>query len=194
MDPSNAEPLEPTAEDLHSTLTMQLPSILRIMDRRLPQFHADLEGCGRYAIDFEDWSSCVKYVRQLHGVVTDGAQVDADLGPTGPMLNAESLHPVVWDAVKHRWGHGNDLDAIRRAATEVEQQLRDKVGIHDNDVTSIVGGVFKNDESGRPAVRLRFPDLQPDSNTWANAHEGAAAFGRGVSRVDVAGHAARSCP
>lgn len=117
-------------------------------------------------------------VQMLEAIAEDLEEVDKT--PGLPEIDLSSLHPWIVDAASRLWHDGHRRQAVQAAATSVENWLRAKTKVHQGSVASLVGSAFSSAQPTGKSPRLRFPDIGPtDSDAWKNAHEGAAAFGRG---------------
>lgn len=99
--------------------------------------------------------------------------------PDAPVVGTRTLHPWVAEASARLWANGHRQQAVQAAGSVVEQWLRVKLGSHQGSVASLVGSAFSSKDPTPEQPRLRFRGYEPGSDAWTNAHEGAAAFGRG---------------
>ena len=112
---------------------------------------------------------------------------DVDVAVSEPDLvppSVAGLHPWVRDPAARLWHDGYRRQAVQAAATSIEGWLKNKLGIFDANAATLVNAFGSGDPTPR-LPRLRFPDVGPaDSDSWKNAHDGAASFGRGcVMRI-----------
>ena len=131
------------------------------------------------------YSTALVAAERLTGILQQQERLEAILGPKGPVLAAGGLHEWVWHAAVDLWDSGHFKEAVRSAASAVEEQTCLKIDRRDLTGTSIFNEAFSLDppEPGRP--RLRFAHIEETagsgqrSQEWKSAHEGAMAFGRG---------------
>jgi hypothetical protein len=125
------------------------------------------------------WSQVDKIVLTLIGNLESQEEVDGLLGPTGPLLSAEGLHPWVWGPAASLWDDGHRRASIQAASTQLDLALQGKLSRFDSGGTDLVTQAFNlaAPEPGKP--RLRFPGLQPGTDIYKSAHEGAMNLGRG---------------
>ena len=131
------------------------------------------------------WDTALEAAERLIGILQQQEKHDAILGPSGPLLAAAVLHKWVWNAAVDLWDSGHYKEAVRSAASAVEDQTRLKIDRRDLTGAAIFTEAFGLDlpEPGRP--RLRFARIEEKagsgkrSQEWTSAHEGAMAFGRG---------------
>lgn len=121
-------------------------------------------------------------VSSLRAMIED---VEADvLEPDLSAPGVEGLHPWVREPSARLWNDGYRRQAVQAAATSIETWLKTKLAVFDANFTTLVNAF----SSGAPTdrmPRLRLGDVGPEgSDSWKNAHDGAAAFGRGcVMRI-----------
>ncbi|KLL12542.1 hypothetical protein BL254_23945 [Protofrankia sp. BMG5.30] len=111
-------------------------------------------------------------------ILAQRAELAEIVGPVGPRLSASELHPTIWGAAAQLWDDGHLRAAVQTAATAFEGLLQHKAGPHvsGENLASLFSG--KDPTVGSPRLRIR--DVDPASNTWKSAHEGAAALVRGA--------------
>ena len=106
------------------------------------------------------------------------------LGPAGPTLAANRLHPWVWEAAASLWDDGYYGKAVEDAYNKVERETQQSVGRLDLSGKKLYSNVFSTKEPTARMPRLRFPHLdenkQPDD--WTSAHEGAMHLGMGCAQ------------
>jgi len=131
------------------------------------------------------WGTALNAAERLIGILELQERRDAIFGPRGPVLAAGGLHEWVWHAAVNLWDGEHFKEAVRSAASAVEEQTRLKIDRSDLTGASIFNEAFSLDppEPGKP--RLRFAHIEEiagsgqRSQEWKSAHEGAMAFGRG---------------
>ena len=134
------------------------------------------------------WANAMDATERLIGRLRDMNVRSEILGPKGPLLAANRLHPWVWNAAVDRWESGHWTDAVGAAARAVEALTQEKAGLSSVSGPSLFSLLFSPEpaEPGKP--RLRFVDIAEKSGDgktsqkWISAHEGAAAFGRGCAQ------------
>src|SRR3954447_15828033 len=79
----------------------------------------------------EGWDGWIVRTREAVdsaiGSVRHGPDIAEFLGPKGPRLNADRLHPWVWESAAPVWD-ASKQDAVNAAARAVNTNLRAKVG------------------------------------------------------------------
>jgi hypothetical protein len=112
------------------------------------------------------------------GLVRSQEEIEQMLGPRGPQLSAESLHPWIWQAAAALWDTGFLREAIQAAATSLDLHLQQKSGRKDLAGTELVRAVLgeKDPQPGRP--RLRLPGDRT-SKTWISQRDGLLQYAVG---------------
>ena len=83
---------------------------------------------GRLAEHESDgWDRAEAAARRLRGKLVYADEMSEILGPIGPVLNAERLHPWVWNAAVNLWDNGHYKEGVLAAANAVEQQTQLKL-------------------------------------------------------------------
>ena len=126
------------------------------------------------------WAGAEDAVLRLRGILEFEADHKRILGPRGPALSAERLHPWVWKAAANLWDDGHYRQAVLEAANAVELQTRLKVGIERLKGRDLYAQAFSIDPHGLPE-RLRIVGLDEGTDAWKSAHEGAKFLGMGCS-------------
>lgn len=87
---------------------------------------------------------------------TDG-ETRAILGSNGPTMNADALHPLVWEAASKRWDAGHYSDAVQRAATFVNANIQDMTARRDVSDSELMREVFSLSAPVENKPRLWWP-------------------------------------
>ncbi|MEX0160641.1 MULTISPECIES: TIGR02391 family protein [unclassified Microbacterium] len=122
-----------------------------------------------------------EHAEKLLWELTDGATVRQKLGLSdpGPSIEADRLHPWVWEAAEAHWRSGNHRAAVWAASVNVNSRTQGKVNNSRLSESKLLQEVFGLDDPapGRPRLRLTGganPELFKD------VHLGASALGRGL--------------
>lgn len=134
--------------------------------------------------------TAIAATNRLIGILENQEVSEQILGPPGPNLAANRLHPWIWHAVVNLWHGGNYKQAVNAAAAAVEEQTQLKLDRGDLSGTDLYTQAFKVDKVGtKPdGRRLRFPhidELTSDgkrNKNWTSAHQGAMNFGQGCAQ------------
>ena len=147
------------------------------------------------------WDGVKEATQTLVGVLQNLNIREQILGPSGPTLAAEGLHPWVWHAAVDLWDGGHFKDAVNAAAAAVEEQTQLKLDREDLSGTKLHTEAFKLDT--KPGERrLRFTHLTEktaDGNlteSWKSAHQGAMNYGQGCTQGirNMNAHGTRDLP
>ena len=161
-----------------------LPLMREIAERVQPQLVSDWEA--RVNSQRWIWGYALGSAETLVGVLKYQNIREKILGPSGPALAAEGLHPWVWHAAVDLWDDGHYKHAVNGAAAKVEEQTQLKVDREDLSGTKLYTEAFKLDTKPDER-RLRFTHLTErtaDGNlteTWKSAHQGAMNYGQGCT-------------
>jgi hypothetical protein len=104
----------------------------------------------------------IEFAEHALSVVKTRAETQARLGTSAPLMRADSLHPLIWDAASKRWESDHFVDAVQRAATALSGVVKDRTGryeLGDNDLMSQAFSLAPPQE-GKP--RLRWPGNDSD--------------------------------
>lgn len=87
------------------------------------------------------------------------------------------LHP--WVANHAATATTNPKAAVLGACSDVEQELRTKLGAVGDTAVSLVSSAFSTKPPSSGSPRLRFVEYTDGSDPWTNAHDGVGNYGRG---------------
>ncbi len=101
------------------------------------------------------------------------------IGPAGPALVAEGLHPWIWNAAVSLWDSGHYKQAVENAwnALVKETQIKTRSTATGKRLYGNLFSVSSSDK--RP---LEFSDIEKETEDWISAHEGAHHYGMGCSQ------------
>ncbi|MEU4015812.1 TIGR02391 family protein [Microbacterium sp. NPDC028030] len=122
-----------------------------------------------------------EHAERLLWELTDGVAVREKLGLTdpGPFIEADRLHPWVWEAAEAHWRSGNHRAAVWAASVNVNSRTQGKVGNHRVGESKLLQQVFGLGEPTPGHPRLRLTDhANPD--LFKDVHLGASALGQGL--------------
>jgi hypothetical protein len=124
------------------------------------------------------WQKARASLVELEGVLSQREQLSDILGPTGPKLEATSLHPTIWTSAAALWDGGHSRAAVQTAAQALEGLLQSITAPQLSGER--LAAVFSLSDATSDSPRLRLRDIDPASTTWRSAHEGMAALVRGA--------------
>lgn len=126
------------------------------------------------------WANARTAAVDLRAVLTEQDRVTAILGPAGPQLAASALHPQVWASAAALWDGGHHRQAVQTAGAALEGLLQAATGRPDVGGKDLANAFSSSPPDDKWPQRLRFPEIEPTSQTWKSAHDGAAALVRGA--------------
>lgn len=97
---------------------------------------------------------------------------------TGPQLDAEQLHPLIWQAASAQWSTGHLHESVLAAAKAVNSLLQTKVQRRDVSEVKLVRDAFTDKAPTQAKARLRF-DAVEDEQTRESMRDGVMNFGAG---------------
>ena len=124
--------------------------------------------------------------RELWGAINTMGETADILGPQGPKLAAQDLHPWVWNAAAALWSDGHRRAAVQAAATALfDTYAPAKLGLQRDTRggADLMGKAFSKDPPGPGAPRLRFTAITLGTPEWNSAHEGAMKLGQGAAQA-----------
>ena len=178
--------IRPTRDDLHPRL-MELTDQVRRQARLAQQIAT---GMGEHAISSRilehseglygghPWQQARTAIIELEAALDQREELADILGPVGPQLSVTAMHPTVWNAAAGLWDNGHPRQAVQTAGQALEGMLQVHAGAGLSGER--LAALFSTSDSGPGSPRLRIRDLDPGSETWKSAHEGAAGLVRGA--------------
>lgn len=130
----------------------------RIIDQIFPTWISECQEDSFF--EFGKKRDAAIHARQL---LLRSAEMEKNLGPAGPSLSSESLHPWIWQPAKLLWTGGHYREAVQAAATKLEAEARNKLGRPDLDGRELLREAFSsNEQSGR--ARFQVPEYLTDKS------------------------------
>lgn len=163
---------------ISATYGAESPELLRFEGIRYTlSFWTD--GTPEGAFERADRAGIAEAVSTLNAMIED---VEANvLEPALSAPGVDGLHPWSSGPAARLWNDGYRREAVQAAATMIEASLKSKLGVFDANFVTLVNA-FASGAPTERLPRLRFADVGPEgSDSWKNAHDGAAAFGRGCA-------------
>ena len=130
------------------------------------------------------WANSRTSTMRLAGILDQQETREALFEPSGPKLQADRLHPWVWDAAKNLWASEHCGPAVHDATKAVERQTQIKLNRLDLDGKDLYAQAFstKDPEVGTPRLRFTKIDKTKQLKRWTSAHEGAQYLGMGCAQ------------
>jgi uncharacterized protein (TIGR02391 family) len=104
----------------------------------------------------------IEFAEQALAVLRTRSENREKLGTTAPTMNADALHPVIWEAASRRWESGHYSDAVQRAATALSGQVKDLTGRYELGDSELVSQAFSMSPPQEGKPRLRWPGNDDD--------------------------------
>jgi hypothetical protein len=119
-----------------------------------------------------------RIVRQALGALRDRAEWPTLLAPESPSLQADQMHPLVWQAACTVWETGEYKMAIQQAAVSLSAHIKAKTGSKLNDL-ALMQLVFAPEPPKAGQVRLHLAGDQEDDN-WKSRQRGLHLLAQGA--------------
>lgn len=132
-------------------------------------------------LDDEHWQWRARTViSRALGVVKNRAEILEFLGPSGPSMPADDLHPVIWNAASELWRIEHYRAAVASAATFLNAYIQVKSTRVDLSDKNLMSQVFSASEAAHDQPRLRWngPGTAQTKNSML---QGLMAYAQGVS-------------
>ena len=132
-------------------------------------------------LDDEQWQwRAHTSISKALGVLKNRAEIIEFLGPSGPSMPADDLHPVIWNAASEMWRIEKYRAAVASAAAFLNAHIQAKSMRADLSDKELMSQVFSSDKAtpGRP--RLRW-NGQGTGQTITSMRNGIIAYAQGVS-------------
>ncbi len=123
----------------------------------------------------EPYSDNLKALVGLRTRVAEQERMDAVLGPAGPQLATEALHPKIWAEAADMFDDGHYRSAVQAAGSALESHLQTKAG-GDDLYGEKLGELFGKGDKG---ARLYFPAVT-ETRTERDARAGGNFLIRGA--------------
>jgi hypothetical protein len=128
--------------------------VLRLLQQ--PELLIRLDG------EYVEVQTGIDLCRRAMGVLETRAETEANLGSSAPTMQADALHPLIWDAASKHWDVGHYSAAVQRAATMLNAEVQDRVGRHDVSDSVLMLQTFSTDPPTGDRPRLRWPGADKD--------------------------------
>jgi len=157
---------------LNDEATLEIPTVSRIVRTLDPTWVGPLMPPSHISNDGE------RIVRQALGALRDRADWATHLAPESPSLQADQLHPFVWQAASTVWETGEYKMAIQQAAVSLSAHIKAKAGSTLNE-RKLVQQVFAPEPPKAGQVRLHLPGDTSDEN-WQSRQQGLHLLAQGA--------------
>lgn len=94
-------------------------------------------------------------IQRALGVLEQQVEIEKYLGPSGPRMEVDQLHPVIWDSAQSLWASGHHLEAVRSAAVHLNAHLQSRSTRIELADVELINQVFSTAEAqpGKPRLR-----------------------------------------
>lgn len=148
----------------------------RIVERVLPGEPFDIDPTRDEAWEY----LTLTLISRALGVLENRSQILAFLGPAGPTMPAEDLHPVIWASAAELWKIEHYRAAVARAATFLNAHVQDRSTRTDLSDKNLMAQVFSPEPASDMKPRLRWAG-QGTEQTVTSMVSGLVNFAQGVS-------------
>lgn len=93
------------------------------------------------------WANAYPEAERLAGILEQQETLAAIFEPTGPRLQADRLHPWVWDAARNLWDDEHYGHAVHDATKAVERQTQIKLNRLDLDGKDLYAQAFSTKDA-----------------------------------------------
>jgi len=152
--------------------TMEIPTVSRILAALDPTWIGPLMPPSYSSDDGE------RFVRQALGAVRDRAEWATQLAPESPSLQADQLHPFVWQAASTVWETGEYKMAIQQSAVSLSAHIKAKAHSTLNE-RKLVQQVLVPEPPKAGQMRLHLPGDASDEN-WQSRQQGLHLLAQGA--------------
>lgn len=125
-----------------------------------------------------DWVTRVAIERTL-GLLEHAQDIERFLGPDGPKMAVDRLHPVIWNAAADLWNDGHYKDAVVRALRFLNAHIQAVSTRTNLSEKALVTEVFGDGVATVERPRLRWTD-DIHGDTERSMREGIRSFAVGV--------------
>ena len=114
------------------------------------------------------------------GIIKNQDQLLEHLGPAGPSMPADGLHPVIWGVASPLWNDGHYGPAVARAATFLNAHIQDRSTRTDLSDKDLMTQVFSPSPATPDSPRLRWAGVATEQ-TRKSMQNGILSYAQGVS-------------
>lgn len=124
------------------------------------------------------WCQHIETAQRVRTLLLRHTEIREKLGDNAPQLDADRMHPWIWDGARSLWQSGHYREAVRAACVKLNAETQNKTGRRDASETALFSQVFSVDppQPGKPRLRV-VPD--DGSQTFTSLHRGVRTFAEG---------------
>lgn len=168
------------------------PVVARLLAAIAPELPLDDDGeAADFPVYGRAFGELATRMRQGIALLDERDALDAMLQPEGPTVEADRLHPWVWDAARGLWTDGHYQDALAAAAQTLETHVQAKLDSRRRSGRDLFLSAYSDADPKADDPRLRPPaEVDADSDTWRSLLDGAKFFGAGCAALvrNIAAH------
>jgi len=140
------------------------PTVVQVLKQLDPALAVDFVGAGY------DLSNGVERCTKALGILDDRDEWAIRFTPESPSLQADRMHPLMWQAASPVWGTGEFKMAVQQAAVALSAHIKSKSGSHLSE-RELAQQVFSAEPAKPGQSRLHF-DGDPRDKTWQSRQQG----------------------
>lgn len=148
------------------------PTVVQILNQLDPALSVDFVGAGY------DSSNGVERCTKALGILDDREEWAVRLTPDAPSLQADRMHPLMWQAAAPIWVTGEFKIAVQQAAVALSAHIKSKAGSHLAE-RELVQQVFSPEPPKVGQSRLHF-DGDSRDKTWQSRQQGLHLMAQGA--------------
>ncbi len=163
--------------DWPQSLAIELVRARKIVDAYAPHALTELDQYNPEGLGY--WQLVRLAVAEALGHAKHADEFAMFLRPASPAIQADALHPWVWEPAAPLWAAEAHQDAVLAAARTVNRRLQQKLGRHDIGEKDLCMQSFdmKAPEEGKPRLRFEGDRSTP---SWRARQDGAKYASAGV--------------
>lgn len=160
-------------------ILFQYSIVERIFDLLQPNWNIPPLSYQWIESDKNPWEDYRNLAIKLCARVRRAQEIEENIGSTAPSIQADQLHPWVWEGAKALWESGHFRSAVEDAAKKVNAETQNKVNRRDIAEKDLFIQCFSEDEPslGRPRLRRTKDD---GSDTYKSMQRGARTLAEGI--------------
>lgn len=127
------------------------------------------------------WQRARKALVELAAILDQREELAKIVGPVGPQLSVQAMHPTIWNAAANLWDDGHPRQAVQTAGQALEGLLQ--IHAEDGLTGERLAALFSTSEPTPTSPRLRVRGIDIGTRLGVSVHDGAASLVRGAMAV-----------
>lgn len=148
------------------------PTVVQILKQLDSALSVDFVGAGY------DLSNGVERCTKALGILDDREEWAVRFTPDSPSLQADQMHPLMWQAASPIWGTGEFKMAVQQAAVALSARIKSKSHSHLTE-RELAQQVFSPEPAKVGQSRLHFAG-DPRDKTWQSRQQGLHLMAQGA--------------